>query len=64
MIISENPLSKEEAREKLRIKNEELIILFFGFIRHYKGLDILLQAMADERIKESRNKIIGRGRIL
>ena len=36
---------KHEAREKLKIKNEELIILFFGFIRRYKGLDILLDAM-------------------
>ncbi len=38
-------ITKEEAREKLKIKNEELIILFFGFIRKYKGLDILLNAM-------------------
>ncbi len=38
-------ISKEEAREKLKIKNEELIILFFGFIRKYKGVDILLDAM-------------------
>ncbi len=38
-------ISKNAAREKLKIKNEELVILFFGFIRKYKGLDILLQAM-------------------
>ena len=38
-------IPKEEARKKLKIKNEELIILFFGFIRKYKGLDILLDAM-------------------
>lgn len=38
-------ISKEEAREKLKINNEELILLFFGFIRKYKGLDILLDAM-------------------
>lgn len=38
-------IPKAEAREKLKIKNEELIILFFGFIRKYKGLDILLDAM-------------------
>jgi glycosyltransferase involved in cell wall biosynthesis len=38
-------ISKREARERLEIKNEELIILFFGFIRKYKGLDILLDAM-------------------
>jgi glycosyltransferase involved in cell wall biosynthesis len=38
-------ISKSEAREKLKINKEELIILFFGFIRKYKGLDILLDAM-------------------
>ncbi|MEO6541961.1 MAG: glycosyltransferase [Ferruginibacter sp.] len=40
-------ISKEAAREKLKIKNEELIILFFGFIRKYKGVDILLDAMKE-----------------
>ncbi|HMG82670.1 MAG TPA: glycosyltransferase [Ferruginibacter sp.] len=38
-------ISKEEARKYLGLKNEEKIILFFGFIRKYKGLDILLDAM-------------------
>ena len=38
-------VSKEEARLKLGIKNEELILLFFVFIRKYKGLDLLLNAM-------------------
>ena len=39
------PVSKEEARKKLGIGQNEKIILFFGFIRKYKGLDILLEAM-------------------
>lgn len=38
-------ITKEEARSFLQIKNEESILLFFGFIRKYKGLDILLDAM-------------------
>jgi len=38
-------IPKSAARDKLKIKDEELIILFFGFIRKYKGLDILLDAM-------------------
>lgn len=53
-----SPISKEEARRELKINNEELIILFFGFIRQYKGLDILLQAMADERIKKAGIKLM------
>lgn len=38
-------VSKEEARRKLGIDSDDRIVLFFGFIRHYKGLDILLDAM-------------------
>lgn len=38
-------LTKDEARKKLGIKSTENIILFFGFIRKYKGLDILFEAM-------------------
>ena len=38
-------ISKTAARMKLGISNDEKILLFFGFIRNYKGLDILLDAM-------------------
>lgn len=37
-------ISKKEARKKLGINEEDKVILFFGFIRKYKGLDILLNA--------------------
>lgn len=38
-------ISKEKARELLGLSKNEKILLFFGFIRDYKGLDILLNAM-------------------
>ncbi len=38
-------ISKEEARKYLNIPLNENLILFFGFIRKYKGLDLLLKAM-------------------
>ncbi len=38
-------IGKEESRRKLHINKDAYIILFFGFIRKYKGLDILLDAM-------------------
>lgn len=38
-------ISKDEARRKLGLNNNDKIVLFFGFIRKYKGLDILLDAM-------------------
>jgi len=37
-------ISKETARKKLGISIEDKVVLFFGFIRKYKGLDILLEA--------------------
>ena len=51
-------IPKNAAREKLGLNVEEKIILFFGFIRKYKGLDILLEAMHDERIRESNIKLL------
>jgi len=54
-------LTKEEARKKLNLSPGEKIILFFGFIRTYKGLDILLQAMADPRIKQNGIKLMVAG---
>lgn len=39
-----NSVDKLQAREYLKIKSKN-VILFFGFIRKYKGLDILLKAM-------------------
>ena len=51
-------ISKDEARNQLKIKNEELIILFFGFIRKYKGLDILLDAMKEIQNSKVKNQNI------
>lgn len=39
-------IPKDLARKNLGIATNEKIILFFGFIRKYKGLDMLLEAMA------------------
>lgn len=52
------PVNKEEARKKLGINAGDKIILFFGLIRHYKGLDFLIEAMAHERIKGSSIKLL------
>ncbi len=38
-------MNKAEARQHLGLNNNDNIILFFGFIRKYKGLDLLLHAM-------------------
>ena len=54
-------IAKKEARLKLGIPENEKVILFFGFIRNYKGLDILLEAMNDERIRKANIKLLVAG---
>ncbi len=44
-------LNTQEARAQLELSNQGKYVLFFGFIRHYKGLDVLLDAMADARLE-------------
>ena len=51
-------LSKEEARKHLSLPVNEKIILFFGFIRKYKGLDLLLEAMNNANIREANIKLL------
>jgi glycosyltransferase involved in cell wall biosynthesis len=51
-------ISKEEARKHLDLPVNEKIILFFGFIRKYKGLDLLLEAMNNSSIREANIKLL------
>lgn len=55
------PVTKQEAREKLGLNQDEKIILFFGLIRHYKGLDLLLEAMSHPEIKKQKIKLLVAG---
>lgn len=41
-----DPMDKVQAKQHLGIPVEQPLILFFGFIRKYKGLDLLFEAMA------------------
>ncbi len=54
-------ISKSEAREKLGLLMGEKVILFFGFIRPYKGLDLLLHAMADDQVRSLNLKLLVAG---
>ncbi len=50
-------VSTTEARKELGIAETDKLLLFFGFIRKYKGLDLLLDAMADPRIRAAGIKL-------
>ena len=53
-----DPISIDLARKKLNLNPHDKIILFFGLIRHYKGLDILLEALAAPEIKNQGVKLL------
>jgi D-inositol-3-phosphate glycosyltransferase len=53
--------SREASVAQLDLDNSFRYVLFFGFIRDYKGLDILMEAMADDRIKKLPVKLIVAG---
>lgn len=69
MILSPHPIydnfgekvDKETAIERLKLDPQTRYMLFFGLIRDYKGLDILLNAMADSRLRDKNFKLIVAG---
>jgi D-inositol-3-phosphate glycosyltransferase len=44
-------IDKQSARKHLGLPADKHLILFFGFIRDYKGLDLLIKAFAHPKIK-------------
>jgi len=46
------PISKEKARARLGWPTDKKIVLFFGLIRKYKGLDLLIEAFARPPLEE------------
>ncbi len=55
------PIPKEEAREQLGLEKEGKYVLFFGLIRKYKGLHLLLEAFGNPDLKASETKLIVAG---
>lgn len=49
---------REESLKHLGLPIENKYMMFFGFIRDYKGLDLLLEAFADPRFRDSGIKLI------
>ncbi|MGE5426503.1 MAG: glycosyltransferase [Methylococcaceae bacterium] len=49
------------AKQQLKLDVNTRYLLFFGFIRDYKGLDLLLNAFADERLRKFPVKLLVAG---
>lgn len=54
-------INKGEAREKLGLNKEEKVVLFFGNISPYKGLELLIQAI--EKINDKNIKLLIAGNV-
>lgn len=54
-------LDRKTALKKLNLSEEYRYILFFGFVRDYKGLDLLLEAFANENFRNQKIKLIVAG---
>ncbi len=44
-------VERDEARRHLGLEEEEMLVLFFGFIRDYKGLDLLIRSLASDKLR-------------
>jgi len=51
-------VTRSEALSWLNLDPDYSYLLFFGFIRAYKGLDILIEAFSDERLRNRKLKLI------
>ena len=68
-LFTEHPLytsfgetqDKIKARHHLQLEENGKYLLFFGLIRRYKGLDLLLEAMGDQRVKNLNVQLIVAG---
>ena len=54
-------ISREEALKSLSLEEKYRYILFFGFIREYKGLDLLLKAFASDKLRQFPLKLLVAG---
>ena len=52
------PVSRDEALAALHLDSDYRYLLFFGFIRAYKGLDLLIKSFADKRLRKKKLKLI------
>ena len=62
-IVPKSELTCRQAKQKLQLENYEKIILFFGYIAPYKGLDTLILSLVNLREKYKDMKLIVAGEV-
>lgn len=69
IVLSPHPLfdnygrkmPRDEALISLKLQQEYSYLLFFGFIREYKGLDLLIEAFSSDRLRNMKLKLLVAG---
>ncbi len=62
---SQSPIpSKSDARRTLGLPEAAKVLLFFGYVREYKGLDILLEAMASVSRRDDSVRLVIAGEFI
>lgn len=51
-------LTRDKLLQKFGISTEDRVLLFFGYIRHYKGLDLLIDALKILRNEDNRYRLL------
>ena len=54
-------IPSDAAKAKLNLDSNYRYILFFGFIRDYKGLDLLLKAFAKSNYRQTKTRLLVAG---
>jgi D-inositol-3-phosphate glycosyltransferase len=62
-MVSATDVTRAEARSRLGLGENERVALFFGVITPYKGLETLLQAMAEHPLGRGTMKVIIAGKV-
>lgn len=62
--LPNHEITREQSRASLSLENTDNILLFFGFIRPYKGVDLLLKAFERAAEKDAKLKLIIAGSVL
>jgi glycosyltransferase involved in cell wall biosynthesis len=59
--LNRPPVSKKEARRRLGIPSEKRVVLFFGLIKRYKGLEVLVSAFGaiEQEVSDAFLLIVG-----
>lgn len=54
-------IPKQEAKAQIGIPTEMQYVLFFGFIRDYKGLDLVIEAFKEQKLRDQNIRLLVAG---